>query len=112
MNTSPSDTDGVPPTIWSRSQQALDMMGETLVSKSADYAAHGEFSAFELAAKVSGSDAQTVMLAQIGIKLARIQSLLSRDISPLNESLYDSIKDLHGYAAILHGYALELGLDK
>ena len=91
--------------------QALDEMAQTLLSKSADYRLKGEFSNFEYAAAVASSTVMTVMVTQLGIKLGRLQGIRSREGDPNNESLYDTIKDLHGYAAILHAYAMSLDLD-
>lgn len=95
-------------------QQALDEMLLVLASKNADYRVSGEFSNFEFASQVAGGQVSTfgVILIQVGIKLGRLNGLLQRTGEPNNESIYDTIKDLHGYAAILHAYAKSQGLDK
>jgi len=87
-------------------QASAETLAETLLSKNSDYAPTGEFSNFERAAEFSGARTLGVMLAQIGIKFTRIETL-SRDVynpSPQHESLKDSLLDLAGYAVIAHAY--------
>jgi hypothetical protein len=87
---------------------ALDEMSYTLSSKNADYRIDGEFSNFEYAAKVAGVPVLRVILAQIGIKVGRLIGQMDSDGPPNYESISDTIKDLHGYAAILHGYDMKV----
>lgn len=85
---------------------ALDEMHATLSEKNADYKIGGEFSNFEFAAQVAGTAPAHIMIAQIGIKLGRLMGLLQSSKAPNNESVADTIKDLHGYAAILHAWSM------
>lgn len=85
---------------------ALDEMRVTLSEKNADYKIGGEFSNFEFAAQVAGLTPAHVMIAQVGIKLGRLMGLLQSNKDPNNESVADTIKDLHGYAAILHAWSM------
>lgn len=85
-------------------QASTETLAETLLSKNSDYAPTGEFSNFEKAAEVVGTDALYVIITQVAIKLTRIQSLLSDDDQPNNEPLKDSLLDLAGYAVIAHAY--------
>jgi len=84
-------------------EAAIEEMSDTLAGKNEDYRIDGEFSNFELAGKVSGVDANVVMLTQIGIKMGRLMGLKD---DPNNESYKDSVKDLAGYALIMYGYLL------
>lgn len=72
----------------------------TLVSKNGDYAPAGEFSNFEISAEFAGIQPFELILAQIGIKMTRINNLHHNDYGPNNESLRDSLLDLAGYGII------------
>lgn len=83
--------------------KAIEDLQETLAAKNHDYRIDGEFSNFEYAAELSGSDVLGVILTQIGIKLGRLKGLPEE---VYNESKLDTFKDLAGYAIILYAYAL------
>lgn len=85
---------------------ALEDLGVTLGQKNSDYKIDGEFSNFEFAGQAAGIPPRRVMMAQVGIKLGRIQGILSSARTINNESLLDSFKDLAGYAVILYAYEL------
>ena len=86
-------------------QASAETLAETLSSKNHDYAPEGEFSNFEKAAEIAGTNAMIVMAAQAAIKMTRIQSLMDpRAGTYENESLKDSFLDLAGYALIAHAY--------
>lgn len=85
---------------------ALEDLGVTLGQKNSDYKIDGEFSNFEFAGQAAGIPPRRVMMAQVGIKLGRIQGILSSTRTINNESLLDSFKDLAGYAVILYAYEL------
>lgn len=82
---------------------ALKDLQETLASKNHDYKIDGEFSNFEYAAELSGSDVLGVMMTQIGIKLGRLKGLPEE---VYNEPRIDTYKDLAGYAVILYAYII------
>ena len=84
-------------------QAALTDLGHTLASKNHDYKIDGEFSNFEYAAELSGSDVLGVMMTQIGIKLGRLKGLPEE---VYNEPRIDTYKDLAGYAVILYAYVM------
>lgn len=96
-------------------QASAEALAETLASKNQDYAPTGEFSNFEKAAEIAKTSVQQVLLAQIAIKLTRIERLqvaqTERYGGPLNESLKDSFLDLAGYATIAHAYLKYSGED-
>ncbi|HEY6018847.1 MAG TPA: hypothetical protein VIY48_02850 [Candidatus Paceibacterota bacterium] len=85
-------------------QASAKALAETLSSKNSDYAPGGEFSNFEKAAEVVGTDPLYVITTQVAIKMTRIESILKVDDQPNNESLVDSFLDLAGYAIIAHAY--------
>src|SRR5690606_18588604 len=84
---------------------ALTDLGSVLSQKNSDYKIDGEFSNFEYAAEISGSDTLGVIMTQIGIKLGRLKGLPEE---VYNESKLDTFKDLAGYAVILYAYALKI----
>jgi hypothetical protein len=84
-------------------QAALTDLGHTLASKNHDYKIDGEFSNFEYAAELSGSDVLGVMMTQIGIKLGRLKGLPEE---VYNEPKIDTYADLAGYAVILYAYVM------
>lgn len=86
---------------------ALDELSITLNEKNHDYKVNTEFSNFEFAAAISGVNPGDVMLTQIGIKLGRLKGLADGK-NPKNEAVYDTIKDLAGYAVILYAYTMYL----
>jgi hypothetical protein len=87
---------------------ALTDLGIVLSQKNSDYKIDGEFSNFEYAAEISGSDTLGVIMTQIGIKLGRLKGLPEE---VYNESKLDTFKDLAGYAVILYAYALKMEAD-
>ena len=91
--------------------EALDEMHWILAGKNADYRLGGEFSNFEYAAHAAGITPAHVMIAQIGIKLGRLIGLTQSNGDVNNESIADTIKDLHGYAAILHAWSMKTEKD-
>jgi hypothetical protein len=84
-------------------QSALEDLSRTLAEKNHDYKIDGEFSNFEYAAELSGSDVLGVMMTQIGIKLGRLKGLPEE---VYNEPKIDTYKDLAGYAVILYAYVM------
>jgi hypothetical protein len=84
-------------------QSALKDLSRTLAEKNHDYKIDGEFSNFEYAAELSGSDVLGVMMTQIGIKLGRLKGLPEE---VYNEPKIDTYKDLAGYAVILYAYVM------
>lgn len=84
--------------------QALTELSELLEKKNSDYRIDGEFSTFEYAAELSGSDVLGVMMTQIGIKLGRLKGL-PEDV--YNEPKLDTYRDLAGYAIILYAYMVK-----
>lgn len=84
---------------------AITNLGATLSEKNHDYRIDGEFSNFEYAAELAGSDVLAVLLTQIGIKLGRLKGLPEE---VYNESKLDTYKDLAGYAVILYAYAMSI----
>lgn len=97
-----SSSEPVSPTSYIAA--ALADLGYTLERKNSDYKIDGEFSNFEYAAELSGSDTLGVILTQIGIKLGRLKGLPEE---VYNEPKLDTYKDLAGYAVILYAYALK-----
>lgn len=96
--------------VWGPSsiETALANLGFVLKRKNSDYkVTSSEFSNFHFAADVAGIPATDVMLAQIGIKLGRLQGLRGR-AEIANESIEDTVMDLAGYAVILYAYHLEM----
>ena len=82
---------------------AIEDLRQTLAAKNHDYKIDGEFSNFEYAAELSGSDVLGVMMTQIGIKLGRLKGLPEE---VYNEPKVDTYKDLAGYAVILYAYIM------
>lgn len=78
-------------------------MAEILSQKNHDYKIDSEFSNFEYAAELSGSDVLGVIMAQIGIKLGRLKGLPEE---VYNEAKIDTYRDLAGYAVILYAYVM------
>ena len=74
-------------------------------AKNEDYAAgDNPFANFEITAKASGLSVDRVLLTMIGVKTARLVSLLGNEADPNFESIDDSILDLANYAAIWHAW--------
>ena len=89
-------------------ETALTDLGSVLYQKNSDYKIDGEFSNFEYAAEIAGTDTLGAIMTQIGIKLGRLKGL-PEDV--YNESKLDTFKDLAGYAVILYAYALKMEED-
>jgi len=92
--------------------KALMEMSEILQKKNDDYRITGEFSNFYFAADIAGLPVEKVILAQIGIKIGRLHGLMQPEKDPNWESIEDTIKDLHGYAAILHAHRLSMEIPR
>lgn len=74
-----------------------------LSQKRQDYTTSSRYENFGRAATISSwfvNDADKVYATLIGVKLARLASLLGRDKTPNNESIEDTFKDLINYAAL------------
>lgn len=82
---------------------SAEHLAETLLNKNNDYAPTGEFSNFEKAADIAGISVIELILAQVAIKMTRIQKLLNT-AAVSNEPLVDSFLDLAGYATIGHAW--------
>lgn len=90
-------------------ETALANLGSVLRRKNSDYkVTSGEFSNFHFAADIAGLSPQDVMLAQVGIKLGRLQGLLGEGRTPNYEAIEDTVMDLAGYAVILYAYQIEM----
>lgn len=88
---------------------SAEHLAETLTKKNSDYAPTGEFSNFEKSAEFAGITPLQLMLAQISIKMTRIETLFEDNGKQANnEPLIDSLLDLAGYSVIAHAY-LESG---
>lgn len=91
----------------SKINEALERLGVTLITKNSDYRpTEREFSNFEYAAALTGSNVETAILTQIGIKLGRLKGLSKGEGVPNYESIQDTVKDLAGYAVLLYAYSL------
>ena len=83
----------------------LGQMQETHEKKNADYAHDGNpYSNFEQAAATAGCSVNMVFAVLIGIKLARLQVLLTTGKEANNESVQDSRLDLAVYSALWASY--------
>lgn len=89
----------------------LDEVYETLNRKGNDYASDKDaFSNFTNTAMVVGVPVEKVFLSEITKKVSRIIELLDK---PANcEPVYDSIRDIAGYACLLENYMRGLELEK
>ena len=84
----------------------LAQMAELHDKKNADYAHDGNpYSNFEQAAATAGCSVNTVFAVLIGIKLARLQVLLTTGKEANNESIQDSRLDLAVYSALWASYS-------
>lgn len=89
----------------SRIQRSVERLAKTLDGKNKDYAGEaGEFSNFYQSSDIAGITPLEVIVAQIGIKVSRIQNLKKGGAEAEYESLKDSLLDLAGYAVIGHAY--------
>ena len=85
----------------------LKQMAEMHDKKSEDYAnSSNYYSNFHAAAAIAGVSIDEVFAVMIGIKLARLRELKSKD--PNNESTQDSRLDLAVYAALWASYHTEM----
>lgn len=99
------------PDVGSYIQAAAEELRLTLVSKNGDYAPEGEFSNFEISARFAGISEFQLMLAQIAIKMTRINNLHINESYGNNESLRDSLVDLAGYGVIAAAWLDSLAAD-
>lgn len=80
----------------------------TVEGKVEDYAEESDsFSNFRFAALAAGVTVEQVLLVLLGIKLARLKTLIVSDREPNNESIEDTLVDSVNYNGILKSY-LEL----
>jgi len=77
-------------------------MKDILLKKGADYANKDVLSNFKLAGRIAGLTPEQNCLSLISTKVARLGNLLSKDNSPLNEPLKDTVVDLANYSILLH----------
>ena len=87
-------------------QQKADFVWATIekiiLGKGDDYAGENRFSAFVFAANFAEvKEPEAVILAQIGIKIHRLQNLLSSGDAAKYESVADNAYDLLGYTILL-----------
>jgi hypothetical protein len=81
--------------VWAKIEQII-------LGKGDDYAGDNRFSAFVFAAKFAGiKEPETVIRAQIAIKIHRLQNLLSSGNAAKYESVADNAYDLLGYTILL-----------
>jgi len=74
----------------------------TILGKGDDYAGENRFSAFIFAAKFAQvEEPETVIRAQIGIKIHRLENLLNKQQQGKYESIADNAYDLLGYIILL-----------
>lgn len=89
---------------------ALNRMKQIHDKKSQDYASEtNRYSNFENTAVSAGTDVNTVFRVLVGVKLARLAELQSKDKVPNNESVMDSILDLAVYATLWLSYHEPVG---
>jgi hypothetical protein len=88
----------------SQIQKSVELLAETLQSKNRGYTGgRGEFFNFEKAAEFACVSPLDVVMCQIGIKLTRLQGLLSRPQEDWDyAAIQDTLLDLGGYAMIGH----------
>lgn len=86
----------------------LDDMRALHAKKNHDYAKDtNPYSNFEEAAHTAGCSVDTVFRVMLGIKIARLNELISNGKTPTNESVQDSRMDLATYAALWASYHRE-----
>lgn len=86
-----------------RAAQFCIILQETLNKKGNDYASNEEaFSNFRNTANCLKIRPEKVFLSEIIKKVSRIVELLEKEAA--NESIYDSVLDIAGYACLLDGY--------
>lgn len=104
----PFPTLAAPPTNNPKFNRLLEEMGNLHNKKNFDYSRSDDpYSNFKEAAKAAGCDVDTVFRVLIGIKIARLNELLSSGKTPNNESIQDSRMDLTMYCALWTSYHLE-----
>lgn len=82
--------------------RVLDDLRQLHASKSADYTdGENHYSNFEIAAKMAGTTPERVIMALIGMKVARLTELTSKGKEPNHESILDTKRDLAMYAVLL-----------
>ena len=84
----PELPEGFADSVW----QIMDELGNLLITKQIDYGAGNINNAF--GGPMNG------LLVRMGDKFERLKNLLSKDITPGNEPVEDSFKDLANYAVI------------
>lgn len=89
---------------------ALKELADLHDKKSQDYADTGAgkwYTNFEEAAATAGISVEEVFMALIGVKLARLRELKKKGLTPQNESVQDSRKDLANYAILMYSYFID-----
>ena len=82
----------------------VETMRETMLKKGNDYAQEkgdDRLSNFKFAGQICGITPMQQCLALVATKVARLGTLLSKEGSPNNESIQDSVLDLANYAVLL-----------
>lgn len=95
------------PTSNPKYHAALKELAELHDKKSLDYAdtSNGNwYTNFEEAAATAGIEVEEVFMALIGVKLARLRELKKKGLTPQNESVQDSRKDLANYSILMYSY--------
>lgn len=98
------------PTSNPKYHAALKELAELHDKKSLDYAdtSNGNwYTNFEEAAATAGIDVEEVFMALIGVKLARLRELKKKGLTPQNESVQDSRKDLANYSILMYSYFID-----
>jgi len=82
-------------------EKFTELMKETIIKKSGDYANHDKLSNFKLAGAVCGISPELNCLSLIATKVARLGVLINSNDIPNNEPLKDSVLDLANYSLLL-----------
>lgn len=96
-------------------QESLDDMSEVLTSKGSDYSGSHTWTAFEWAGNIANVTPDEAMLVLVGIKFARLSTLLrsrwdhmwagkTESFIPKNEPILDSWLDMTNYLVLLMAY--------
>lgn len=81
--------------------RVVEELRAILLKKGNDYAGEERLSAFKTVAAITKTTPEMVCLIFIATKITRISNLLDSGVTPENESLQDSVKDLTGYSILL-----------